>query len=273
VVWDTGGCWDLGKLRPNILDEIRPEWNRILDVFQMVFAEDESYLCMEQDEVQSVGKRLHTMVANVCWRTHGQHADGTKGDEEGGETNNDECYTMLHGDPKAANFFYNRKRKRTTQAAVAGNNETGVSEVGVGMIDFQWTGVGKPSTDIAYFLAASASGRVLDNDMEPLDDTRNRETGESGYGVGELQCLRHYHTCLMQALVENNVVPTIQDGEIQLPYTTFQRQFQESMADLFRTVVTDWWSTVTPELLEEREGAMAYNACNKSMHTALWQPV
>uniref|UniRef100_A0A7S0C0S4 Uncharacterized protein n=1 Tax=Proboscia inermis TaxID=420281 RepID=A0A7S0C0S4_9STRA len=102
------------------------------------------------------------------------------------------------------------------------------------------------------------------------DDGHNRETSESGDGVGELQCLRYYHTCLMQALLENNVVPTLQDGECLLPYPTFQRQFQESMVDLFRTVVTDWWTTVTPALLEEREGAMAYNACNKSMHTALW---
>lgn len=264
VVWDTGSYWDLGKLRPHILDEIQPKWTRIVDAFQTVFQEDESYLCMNGDEIRSVGKRLHAMAARVCWRTHGQHADGTKGKADEGGTD-EGCYTVLHGDPKAANFFYNR----TQHGNVGSTDAAGVGSLGVGMIDFQWTGVGKPSTDIAYCLAASASGLVLDRDMEELDG-ENDAREEGGNCVGELQCLRYYHTCLMQALVENGVVGTMEEGECMLSYTTFRRQFQEGMVDLFRTVVSDWWTSMTPTLLEEREGAMAYNACNKSMHTALW---
>lgn len=137
------------------------------------------------------------------------------------------------------------------------------------MIDFQWTGVGKPSTDIAYCLAASVSGLVLDGDMEPLDNEGDARK-EGANCVGELRCLRYYHTCLLRALVENGVVGTTEEGERTFSYATFRRQFQEGVVDLFRTVVTDWWTSMTPALLEEREGAMAYNACNKSVHTALW---
>merc|ERR1712238_85912 len=153
----------------------------------------------------------------------------------------------------------------------ADDDDTDVGSIGVGMIDFQWTGVGKPSTDIAYFLAASASGLLLDRDMESLDGENGDDPVDGvGVGVGELRCLRYYHTCLVQALVEYGVVDTVEEGECMLPYETFRRQFQEAMVDLFRTVVTDWWTLMTPTLLEEREGAMAYNACNKSMYTALW---
>merc|ERR1712238_434364 len=69
-----------------------------------------------------------------------------------------------------------------------------VGSIGVGMIDFQWTGVGKPSTDIAYFLAASASGLLLDRDMESLDGENGDDPVDGvGVGVGELRCLRYYH--------------------------------------------------------------------------------
>ena len=285
VIWDTGSYWDLAKLRPNILDEIEPKWTRIMHTFQTVFKDDQSYLCMKEDEMRSLGKRLHAMAPGVCWRTHGQRADGTKGGsvEEtdsssgGGRVVDEGCYTVLHGDPKAANFFYNRTC--TTQHGDVGkdvnvgaaDDDTDVGSIGVGMIDFQWTGVGKPSTDIAYFLAASASGLLLDRDMESLDGENGDDPVDGvGVGVGELRCLRYYHTCLLQALVEYRVVDTVEEGECLLPYETFRRQFQEAMVDLFRTVVTDWWTFMTPTLLEEREGAMAYNACNKSMHTALW---
>ena len=107
--------------------------------------------------------------------------------------------------------------------------------MGVGMIDFQWTGVGRPSTDIAYCLVASASGTVMDRDTGPLD-------GESDGGAGELQCLRHYHTCLLQALAEYGVASTIEEGGRMFPYETFRKHLQEAMVDLFRTVVTDWWT-------------------------------
>mmetsp|Transcript_31458 Transcript_31458/g.36283 ORF Transcript_31458/g.36283 Transcript_31458/m.36283 type:complete len:109 (-) Transcript_31458:347-673(-) len=72
VVRDTGGYWELGKLRPNILDEILPNWTRIVDAIQMVFQENESYLCIDDDEIRSAGKRLH-----VIWprRFAGEHTD------------------------------------------------------------------------------------------------------------------------------------------------------------------------------------------------------
>ena len=88
--------------------------------------------------------------------------------------------------------------------------------------------------------------------------------------MGELRCLRYYHTCLVQALAEYGMVGTANEGAELLPYEVFRRQFHEAMVDLFRTVVADWWTSMTPALLEKREGAMAYNACNKSLHTALW---
>jgi hypothetical protein len=294
VVWDTGSYWDLGKLRPDILDEIEPKWARIVGEFGAVFREDASYLCMGESEVRAVGGSLRSMAERACWRTHGQRADGTKGGAgEGGAGEGgagEGCYTVLHGDPKAANFFYNRTQHGGVRSGVGSGVRSGagsgvssgvrsggsggsgggvgsMGSMGVGMIDFQWTGVGRPSTDIAYCLAASASGLVLDRDMEPLDGD---EGGDGGAGVGELRCLRHYHACLLLALVEYGVVSTVEEGEGMFPYETFRRQFQEAMVDLFRTVVADWWSSMTPALLEEREGAMAFNACNKSMHTALW---
>jgi len=50
-------------------------------------------------------------------------ADGAKKTVDEDRTN-DGCYTVLHGDPKAANFFYNRAQ----YADVVGANATSVGD-------------------------------------------------------------------------------------------------------------------------------------------------
>jgi len=63
----------------------------------------------------------------------------------------DIAQTLIHGDPKSANFFYRAR---------------GDGGVDVGVIDFQWTGAGLCATDVAYAMWACPTPGVLDHEQE-----------------------------------------------------------------------------------------------------------
>ncbi len=246
---------------------------------------------MGMDEIASIGKRLRKVAPEVCRRVHGQIIDETTGIIRADEDERFEANpykTILHGDPKAANFFY--KRRYDSEQSIF--QSAGMPSVG--MIDFQWTGIGLPGVDLAYCLAASADASVLDAD-ELTDSTtpnstktmrttkstkstgvgslladRNKPTGEDFVSHPNLGCIRFYHKCFLDALVRLGKAKDVEAALRLFPYAVLQRQFREAMVDLFRAVVSEWWKTITPEIMRTREGKMTFNACNKSVAMAMW---
>eukprot|EP01064_Diplonema_japonicum_P015234 TRINITY_DN22989_c0_g1_i1.p1 TRINITY_DN22989_c0_g1~~TRINITY_DN22989_c0_g1_i1.p1 ORF type:complete len:802 (+),score=209.56 TRINITY_DN22989_c0_g1_i1:80-2407(+) len=227
-VWKTGTYWDMAKQPKTQLENLKGAWEKILERFEGVFR--------KEDMDASLGTRLAAVAEAINTLTHGVDKEGNP---DAGE-NFTKYKTVIHGDTKAANFLF---------------KETGEDIPAIGVIDFQWTGVGLPGTDVAYCIAASASPDVL----FPLDGPSDRRLAEI------------YHGYLMEAFVKYNVAPAITDAEKLFPLITFMSQYQTALLDLGRTVVCDHWSTMTPEILRSREdSSTAFNAYNKNLKVAVW---
>lgn len=123
----------------------------------------------------------------------------------------------------------------------------------VGLIDFQWTGWGVASVDLAYCIAASASAAVLSPD-----------------GAGEAALLRFYHNCLLDSLQRLGVYATKTESAEAAPYAALLQQYDMAFLDLARVVVAEHWATLTMEQIRQREGKMSFNAYNKSAAHVTW---
>lgn len=163
--------------------------------------------------------------------------------------------TLLHGDPKAPNFFYNDYADDTDWSDPRTTSAAGLPAVG--MIDFQWAGLGLGAVDVAYCLAAAADPSTL-----PLP----LPAGRGGTGT----YVKFYYECLVEGFVRFGVAADPQSARSVLPEGVFQRQFQWAFIDHARVVIADHWKTITPDALAAREGKMLFNACNKSLHVATW---
>jgi len=216
LLWGIGSYWDLQK-QPGAsqIEALPANWGRLLAAFQ-----GQGLLGREEAlGMASVGVRLERVAREAASRVHGT------------------AQTVLHGDPKAPNFFFRRS---------AGSSGEARGMPDVGLIDFQWSGPGLAAVDVVYCIWASASADLLE---EPQ---------------GEARLLVAYHTRLVEALVAAGVARDEEQahGEI-LPFAVFEREYTWALLDLARIVVGEHWKTVTPESLAERRGKLTFNAYNK----------
>ena len=134
-------------------------------------------------------------------------------------------------------------------------------EVELGVIDFQWCGLGLGAVDVAYCIGASADPSVF-SDGNDSDSGSNVQTIVQGY-------LDDYHQSLLEAFLQHGVASDAATATTLLPREVFQTQFEWAWIDLVRVVIGDHWSTITKAILAEREGKMAFNAYNKSLPVAM----
>ena len=199
-VWSTGGYWQLfhqGDYAEQIAN-IEPNWARLQTEFNW--------------DYPHLGVRLSKVALTAS------------------ESLQSETYsTVIHGDPKAPNFFFKDGK--------------------LGMIDFQWTGVGLGAVDVAYCIAASAHDSLFENMAEYL---------------------AYYHEQLMVYFVEDGLASSLEHAESFFPMPVFQAQFRSAFLDLVRVVIGDHWKTITKETFAARDGMLAFNAYNKSLKVASW---
>jgi len=239
-LWKPATYWHLGQQPKGQLDNLIPSWERFLSDFE----EELKILGAEQyiKVLSTVGKRLKSVAQYVSQQSHGIITEGT--DENCTDSveyiESFPYQTIIHGDPKAPNFFF--------------RNRNSVDDLpDVGMIDFQWTGQGLCATDVAYCLAASGSSEILPikDDFVPT-------------------YLHFYYDHLTKSLVKYKVATSIDTAASIVPFLTFQKQYENAFLDLARIVVADHWKSIRPENFRERKGKMSYNAYNKSLPVALW---
>jgi len=228
-LWSVGSYWHLGRQPKKQIELVSKHWTRIVDVF----GDELCKLGASRDQVAKIGERVEKVAEAVSLEAHGVRGDGELDVQAYSKLS--EYQTIIHGDPKAPNFFF--------------RNE---SELGV--IDFQWSGIGIGAVDVAYCIAAS-----IDESVATL-------------GGSEIvpNLLAHYHTTLMESFVENNVASNLAEATGILPFPVFRRQFVVAFIDLARVVIGDHWKTITPQVLKERTGKLVFNAYNKSLPVALW---
>ena len=250
-LWSVGSYWDLGKQPDGQLDNLVPSWRRIVAVMRQegLMAEE------EEEEWIAIGDKFARVSAEADRLLHGGGSvarngcqgggGGGKGSagcgvdavERGGGTSHPlSKQTIIHGDPKAANFFFKAqptilpaKRPLSAPNAGAADGSWAATDGGeeeellgpapsVGIIDFQWTGKGIAATDVAYLVIAAASPAALFADAgayeafsssvasSPREGSQDRENDalraldRADIDDSEEHVLRHYYSCLESAL-------------------------------------------------------------------------
>lgn len=146
--------------------------------------------------------------------------------------------TFTHGDPKQANLFF---------------RQSSGSNLEVGLIDFQWSGFGLASTDIAHFLTAAAHADLLNDG-------------------GESKLLEYYYTELSKYLVEYGAYSNI-DVKEHFSFDTFIDQYETAVLDMCRLVIAYAWSRFEPIDKNDKAGCARTankNSYNKSMPNVIW---
>jgi len=269
ALWPSASYWSLEKQPANQLENLEPSWARILAALRREgLAAAES----QDDGWLGVGAALHRHAVAADAAVHGT-----------GERKQ----TVIHGDAKAANFFF----REAAGDAEAGNDGAASerSVQGVGVIDFQWTGLGLCATDIAYCIAASACPSALFADHVQYCAFRNavaaamEKRSSSDLPVldrddlddSEEHLLRLYYDGLVEAR-GSKPVPS---------FESFLRQYRLAFLDYCRVSVACFWDTSgnrttgqpgdAPSIIgllwqRQQQRPLVFNACNKNLELMCW---
>ena len=135
----------------------------------------------------------------------------------------------------------------------------------VGVVDFQWTGHGRPSVDLAYFVCAGISPEVANKDLENIDSENDLTTSLMSY----------YHAAFKEFWVK------IWGLDIPLPPSMetvddLLKDYGEAFADLMRTAITDHYgakferTTLEKRMSLPDDKKLCFNAYNKSVDVGVW---
>lgn len=157
--------------------------------------------------------------------------------------------TIIHGDAKAANFFF----KATEGDGAREKNDSHLLDTG--MIDFQWCGWGHPAIDVSYLIASSASPQILTYD-----------------GSGERYFLKAYYDYLCHYFVKYGKADARTSAEQLIPFNELLVFYDDAFLDLSRLVISYHWDRIgaTPAVLESRRDNIGSNSYNKNIDCAMW---
>eukprot|EP01060_Flectonema_neradi_P005675 TRINITY_DN137_c7_g1_i2.p1 TRINITY_DN137_c7_g1~~TRINITY_DN137_c7_g1_i2.p1 ORF type:complete len:580 (+),score=54.31 TRINITY_DN137_c7_g1_i2:110-1741(+) len=226
-MWDRAGYLEPTKQPSGQKERLPERWNEVMKRFGSEIETLGKDISME--ELRGIGKRLEAVADYCSSQIHGIKCDGTPADDIE-NTFFSKYQTLVHGDTKAANFFFSKPK----------------DELLLGLIDFQWVGSGTPSHDVAYCITSSLSGDISDHPdtIEPL---------VAQYYNHFTAALRHYGiTSLPFSLSE------------------FQVQCAVALLDISRVVVAEMFPTLTPEMLKQRANKQSFNSYNKSADCLIW---
>lgn len=229
AVWDRATYYTPDRQASDMLEKVAPEWEKHRANFAVALehAGVERSGCVT---LENLGQRLAICASDVAQRVHGVGADPTHPHR-----------TIIHGDSKAANFFFRAGR--------------GEGEWDIGMIDFQWSGFGHPLLDVAYTIFSSANMSELSHD-----------------GMAEAGHVRFYVQCLHDALVKHGKAVDVKAATKLLPLNDALRAYDDCMLDLSKLVVGYHWARIkaSPSVLQARTEMLGSNSYNKSVPHAVW---
>ncbi len=232
AVWDCGSYWAPSRQPTTLFDKLDSCWRKQLASFSDAFAkarvEDDS--TERTFPLEELGGVLGKYARDIADRVHSVGVDKKHRHR-----------TIVHGDPKAANFFLRKVADADTWD--------------VGVIDFQWCGWGHPALDVAYLISTSSSADVLcaagELEMEMIQ-----------YYLAQL---RKYFVQFCKASDEKNAESLLTDDEMQVFYN-------EALLDIARLVISYHWDRInaSPDVLESRKDKLGSNSYNKNVDCAIW---
>jgi fructose-1,6-bisphosphatase/inositol monophosphatase family enzyme len=224
AVWDRATYWVPERQAADQFDRVAPEWEKHRAHFAAALAGAGVVGC-GGITLDNLGERLAAVAPAVAARVHAVGADEAHPQR-----------TVLHGDAKAANFFFR-------------------APADVGMIDFQWAGFGHPVVDVAYLIASSAALSQLSHD-----------------GAAEAGHVAFYTRCLHRSLVAHGKARTEAAAAALLPLAAALDFYDDAVVDLARLVFAYHWARIraSPDVLRARAHMLGSNSYNKSVPHAVW---
>lgn len=235
AVWDQGTYWVPKRQAADSFERIPACW----EMQRQNFAEElKSITTSEEKEtqLQALGHKLAEISPQCAEKVHGVGLD---------EKNPHR--TLIHGDAKAANFFF----KPITKDA----DDRSECEWEVGLIDFQWSGWGHPALDLAYLIAASAAPELLTHD---------------GQGERDLLCI--YYERFIGYLVKYGKAASSEEAKQLMSMEDLEEYYNACLLDLARLVVSYHWDRIkaNAQVLESRKDMLGSNTYNKNVECAVW---
>merc|ERR1712183_78101 len=198
----------------------------------------------------NLGYRLQLTAQDNGRQAH-PFADTNDSDDDDLSQSYEKYRTLIHGDPKQANYLFRR------QASTFNNNNNNEEEEElpqVGMIDFQWCGFGLAATDVAHFMTSAVhADRLIDGGQDILLD--------------------YYFDQLQLYLVEYGAFENDKDALQHFSFDTFTTQYETGVLDICRLVIAYAWSRLDPVDESDHEGitrTMNKNSYNKSKPNVVW---
>lgn len=240
TVWSSGGYWQPNMQPDDQMDVVASAWEQHMSSFGAAI---EAEPTIDVAVARTVGARLQSHARRIGAETH--PFSGCPGADDalrhGGERLA-ALQTVIHGDPKSGNIFERR----------AGESD----EWEIGLIDFQWTGIGLGGTDVGHFMCASVAPEGLSAD-----------------GAAENALVDVYYDAFCEAAAEFGAVSSKENaGEELLTREELQVQYENGVLDTMRCVFGYQWLRVkaSPESLAKNAQSIGRNSYNKSLPNALW---
>lgn len=233
------GIWKSGSY-------VQPEaqnWNQCLKVkseWAIKKLKFERHLS-KLDFYDNLGERLES-VAQECGRLAHPFADdkGPFAEDEDLSHAYRKYRTFTHGDPKQANLFFRTREHELPE---------------VGLVDFQWSGFGLASTDLAHFLTSAVYADLL------VDG-------------GEDKLRQYYYKELCKYRVEYGGFKSLEEARQDFPYATLVEQYETAVLDLCRLMIAYTWARFTEPVAANDEDAKARTmnktSYNKSIPNVVW---
>jgi 3'-phosphoadenosine 5'-phosphosulfate (PAPS) 3'-phosphatase len=226
AVWNQGSYWVPEKQASNQFENIDPQWRKHRANFAAAL-DVAGVTGHGAVTLENLGALLAKYAVRIAERVHAVDCSHR---------------TLIHGDAKAANFFFR-------------DLDTAGSGPGVGLIDFQWTGWGAGVVDVAYLIASSA-------DISELSDD----------GRAELELLKYYRDQVVHFLARFGKADNVAMALQLLPWEDLRSSYEDALLDLSRLVFSYHWARIdaSPSVLESRKDLLGSNSYNKSVPHAMW---
>jgi 3'-phosphoadenosine 5'-phosphosulfate (PAPS) 3'-phosphatase len=240
VVWNSGGYWQPDMQPPEQMDIIESAWETHMQSFGAAIDAEPT---IDASIAATVGARLQAHAKRIGAETHPFSAcPGAEDVLRRGGARLAALQTIIHGDPKSGNIFERRREDDDSWE--------------IGLIDFQWTGVGLGGTDLGHFVCASVAPEGLSAD-----------------GVAENALVDAYYEAFSTAAVEFGAASSVETvPEELLTREELQVQYENGVLDTMRCVFGYQWLRVkaSPESLAKNAKSIGRNSYNKSLPNALW---
>ena len=231
-LWSVGTHLSLEKRSPAELRDLATDLAIFVDRF-----EGEHEYFRTGREAREQGRRIQAVAEGVAATLH--------------PDNNPIHCTMVHGDYKQGNMFFDDAQDNTREGSPEDKPANDCNGDEIAVFDWQWTGPGIGATDLVYLCVMAVSDEAL--------------------GDYEANILKPYHTYLLQALNRghNN---SDKSKFSDYPYETLVNEFKLAAIDIQRWMGGSRYRSMTPESVRRAQKNVDVNhgIFRRSIERLVW---